>query len=209
MLVKAENSALSSDCPFMGPTQEKAQFQSHCLYLPRSGLHPPGFPLVSCPSHQVKPAKVCHFHRTCHWTAHLPLGASPLSRVHFLGPVFSGSIFLPSAHYWAKISNYHICKFSVSQCPSVWNLLIIRNSDLKKKFLKRKTWAINLENDWCMRARSALHGYAMKSKCFGSICQLCILFLKKKKTLLGQGKNSMLLILFIYVFMYVPMYVFI
>ena len=31
----------------------------------------------------------------------------------------------------------------------------------------------------------------------------------KKKTLLGQGKISMLLILFIYVFMYVPMYVFI
>lgn len=36
----------------------------------------PGFPLVSCPSHHVEPAKVWHFHRTCHWTAHLPLGAS-------------------------------------------------------------------------------------------------------------------------------------
>lgn len=33
--------------------------------------------------------------------------------------------------------------------------------------------------------------------------------LKKKTKLLGQGKNSMLLILFMYVFMYVPMYVFI
>ena len=34
-------------------------------------------------------------------------------------------------------------------------------------------------------------------------------FCSLKKKLLGQGKNSMLLILFIYVFMYVPRYVFI
>lgn len=51
-----------------------------------------------------------------------------------------------------------------------------------------------------MRARSAVHGYIMKSKCFWNICQLCICSLKKKKKTLRAGKNSMLLISFIYVF---------
>ena len=37
-----------------------------------------------------------------------------------------------------------------------------------------------------MRARSVLHGYITKSKCFWCICQLCILFIKKKTLRAGK-----------------------